>query len=77
MDKGEKMTYDSLRKNLNKPLTSVVSFFYRRVQNSFKARSYDATVRELSRMPESMLKNIGMDHSNVSAKTYELVYGKH
>ncbi len=71
------MTNISLRKNFNEPLTSVVSLFRRRVQNSFKARSYDATVRELSRMPESMLKNIGMDHSNVSSKTYELIYGKH
>ena len=70
------MTIISLRKNSLNPLSSVVSFLHRRIQNSFKARSYNATVKELSRMPETMLKDIGMDHSNIGSKTYELIYGK-
>ena len=70
------MTILSLNKNSLNSLGSVVSFLQRRIQNSFKARSYNATVKELSRMPETMLKDIGMDHSNVGSKTYELIYGK-
>ena len=70
------MTILPLSKNSLNPLGSVVSFLHRRIQNSLKARSYNATVKELSRMPETMLKDIGMDHSNVGSKTYELIYGK-
>ena len=70
------MTSLSLNKNLLNSFSSVVSFLHKRIQNSFKARSYNATVKELSRMPETMLKDIGMDHSNVGLKTYELIYGK-
>ena len=58
------------------PLGSMRLSLKRRIQNSFKARSYNATVKELSRMPESMLRDIGMDHSNVGLKTYERIYGK-
>ena len=46
------------------------------IENNFKARSYNAAVLELSKLPESVLKGIGMNHSNVSYKTYELIYGK-
>ena len=70
------MTIVSLNKNLLNSLGSVVAFLKKRIQNSFRARSYNATIKELSRMPETMLKDIGMDHSNVGSKTYELIYGK-
>ena len=65
----------SVPKNRHTTLGSVVFFLRKRIQDSFKARSYTATVKELSRMPESMLKDIGMDHSNVGSKTYESIYG--
>ncbi len=63
----------------NTPFNSLgpmLSLLNTKIENNFKARSYNAAVLELSKMPESVLKGIGMNHSNVSSKTYELIYGK-
>ena len=70
------MTNISLQKSASSLLGSMVPFVKKRIQKYFKARSYNATVLELYRMPDSMLKGIGMDHSNVDAKTYESIFGK-
>ena len=70
------MTNISLQNGAGSLLGSMVFFLNKRIQKYFKARSYNATVLELYRMPASMLKGIGMDHSNVDAKTYESIFGK-
>lgn len=58
------------------PFGQIKHFFIEKIRSIFKARSYHAAVSELSRLPDSVLKDIGMTHSNVGSKTYEMIYGK-
>ena len=70
------MTMLPIGKNSFNSLGLMFSLLNTKIENNFKARSYNAAVLELSKLPESVLKGIGMNHSNVSYKTYELIYGK-
>ena len=70
------MTMLPIGKNSFNSLGLMFSLLNTKIENNFKASSYNAAVLELSKLPESALKGIGMNHSNVSYKTYELIYGK-
>ena len=70
------MTILPIGKNSFNSLGLMLSLLNTKIENNFKARSYNAAVLELSKLPESVLKGIGMNHSNVRYKTYELIYGK-
>ena len=47
----------------------------RAISDLNKSRSYYKTVQELSKLPPSLLRDIGLSRSNIRSKVYENTHG--
>ena len=47
----------------------------RAISDFNKSRSYNKTVQELSNLPSSLLRDVGLNRANIRSKVYENIYG--
>ena len=48
----------------------------RAISDFNKSRSYYKTVQELSNLPSSLLRDVGLSRSNIRSKVYENTHGE-
>ena len=56
-------------------LDAIKTLVIRAISDFNKSLSYYKTVQELSNLPSSLLRDVGLNRANIRSKVYENIYG--